>query len=313
MASMMKVNAGEVSQLKEFFLVDPAEVKVVWEDNPRFSEFSPAHAKELARQFQNAEIGQLVPVRVTKDRADHTLTVFDGYHRFKAALICREADPNFRIKVEIVSGVNPEEAYELNVADNCVRNEYSPVAKATAAKTMKTRGRDDAHIARVLGCSKTYLTQQLYPYLEAPAPLKAAAAEGAITVSAVVEVTRDGITQDQAATLADRVRAAKQATGKNAKASTVATAAREVKAEKPSPAQAEAQANGESEPTRSKRSARQLLKALEGRDHKSMPVSRAIFQFLNGAWTDEQAASRLINVLDRHEVEQIVDELAPDA
>jgi hypothetical protein len=293
----MRIEAETVKQVKSVFLVDPKSVRVIPENNPRKDAVTPEARAALKADIK--ERGQLVACEVVKNLATHELTLISGFNRHSVVSELHAEDPEFLLKVEVLTGLDELQAFLVNVRDNCLRNEWTSLDKAHAGSILKQRyGYDDEKVAAVLGCSKTFVTQTLWPLVAQPAEVKRAIREKAVTAAAVVEASKNGLSKEQIGEMAQAGQDKKKATGKGLKHSEAAQKAREIKAREPLTRE---QRNAV--PPQPQRTTRQFLKLMQGRKSKGFPLSTKVIKWFEGAYTDDA----ITDIFDEFELPQIKD------
>jgi ParB/RepB/Spo0J family partition protein len=160
MAMKVDVQFGEASR-KDILSIDPRNI-LPPRIGGRAVTVSQEKVEELAASF--LEVGQLQPIRVTryKDTPEGNFEVIAGDTRRRAALYLVEQGHPFSMKVEVVKGITPADAFIQTVIENAERHATSPVDDAVnAAYLIEKMNWDQAKVAALYKKSEAWVGQLL--------------------------------------------------------------------------------------------------------------------------------------------------------
>lgn len=134
------------ASVSDMFMIDPREIQIREEYNGRHEE---PEVDDLIEDFMNPNIGQIVPVTVTKD--DGAPVLLAGHRRYRAAIAVTKAkngpfDGVFKLKCTYYRG-KPLECFMLTVRENLNRKEVSPTCDGWNISKFRNFGMSDEDIA----------------------------------------------------------------------------------------------------------------------------------------------------------------------
>ena len=134
------------SKRRDYQLFDPKDLTVNRKFDSRQAPIARSRIRWMADNI--LEHTQLSPV-IGRKTADKGVEIVAGLTRYAACLLLRESDPAFKIKVIVHEGLNDDDAYDLNLFDNLVRNALSPIDLCYAMHRYKDqRGWETGEIAK---------------------------------------------------------------------------------------------------------------------------------------------------------------------
>lgn len=166
--------------------------------------------------------GIIEPVVVRKNPESGATEVVAGRQRVKAAI-----EANRRLKKQgskqvihvpatVRRGAGDEASFDVMVAENEVRKADSPLVRANKMRRAIERGRTEAQIATIFGCSVATV-KNLLGTLEASAPVRKALEAGTIAASDAYRLSKLEV-PEQKEKLAELVKRAPKVKGKRRKA-----------------------------------------------------------------------------------------------
>lgn len=181
------INCGSDVRRSDTFFVDPNEVIVDWALNGRTDTFTPEAIARLAHDMH--ENGQLQPV-ACRAMPDKRVQLVYGYNRLRAALEIVKTDPAFRLEVKVYSGLNDRDAFLMNLRENMIRNEVSPIDNAqNIRKLLNHYGFDAREVAGLYKRSTSWVSEMM-ALLTLPETVKDAVATGELAASTGVLLSR---------------------------------------------------------------------------------------------------------------------------
>jgi ParB family chromosome partitioning protein len=203
-------------------------------DQPR-EEFDPEALSRLAESLKTR--GQLQPIRVRWDEGRGSYVIICGERRWRAAGLA-----GLQTMQCTISDITPDagQLLELQLIENCVREDLRPVEQARAFRQLIDRnGWSTRQVARELGIDQSGVSRAL-ALLNLPVPVQERVESGEIAASVAYEVSKleDPAKQSEVAAIAIaeglnraevvrvvRERSAKPAKGRGAKAKARKTSA----------------------------------------------------------------------------------------
>lgn len=130
MAVSFETAATTPSRRGEFFFVHPDDVHVDATNASRGRKYNPTpeQVAALAANMADPAIGQQNAI-VCRKGADKKLYVVSGYTRLDAAKLIVQIDPEFRLKVTVIT-CSEKEAALRNIAENAMRSQTSVIDDA---------------------------------------------------------------------------------------------------------------------------------------------------------------------------------------
>jgi ParB family transcriptional regulator, chromosome partitioning protein len=192
-------------------------------DQPRV-EYDEEALDRLAESLRSR--GQLQPIRVRHDQGRGVYMILLGERRYRAA---RRAGLRDLQCVIHDAPLGPEEKLELQLVENCAREDLKPIEQARAYRRLiDARGWSITRLARELSVSQPAVSKAL-ALLELPATVQDQVERGALAPNTAYEVSQLADPEAQAA-LAEAVVEQKLTRAE------VAQAVQAVKARRPTPA-----------------------------------------------------------------------------
>ena len=180
----------------DLYLIDPREIVIREEYNGRHEE---PEVDDLVADFLNRDIGQIVPVTITKD--DGAPVLIAGHRRYRAALEVTKKkkgpfDGVFKLKCTYFRG-SPLECFILTVRENLNRKEVSPLSDAWNISKFRNMEMSDQDIAIKVYSRRTIDGKPDVKWIEERAALieltpeaQEAVAQGRVKPSAVVALAK---------------------------------------------------------------------------------------------------------------------------
>lgn len=172
------INAGTGVRRSDTFFVDPREIRVDWSRNGRTETFTPEAIGRLADDMRVN--GQLQPI-ACRTMPGKFIEIVCGYNRLRAALAVVETHPDFRIETKVFDGMNERDAFLMNVRENMIRSEVSPIDNAhNIRKLLNHYGFAQQEVAELYKRSATWVSTTL-DLLRLPESVKAAIVTGELS------------------------------------------------------------------------------------------------------------------------------------
>lgn len=184
MAMKIDTGDGEKARRSDVFHAVPSCIEVDWHLNGRSDHVPDADVAALAADM--VKNGQIQPITVRR-LANKKIKAVAGYTRLKAALLIERDDPKFRIAARVIE-VNDEEAFLVNIRENLIRNNTTPVDNAVnMRRLMENYAYSKAQVAELFRLSPTAVDNTL-KLLSLPAKVRARVSAGTLPASAAVRL-----------------------------------------------------------------------------------------------------------------------------
>lgn len=190
----MSETATEMETLKtkktDLMLIDPRNIIVEDDFNIR-SDYG--NIDELAKSI--AEVGQLEPIMVAKQRGTDQYILTDGHRRMKAILKAIEQGHNIQYVKAIVTSGNMEDRIFAMVITGIGKKPLNNLEEGEAYKRLKAYGYEVKDIATKVGKSLPHIYNML-KLADVPQKVKKYILDGDISGNTVVSLLKDVKTAD---------------------------------------------------------------------------------------------------------------------
>ena len=176
------------------------EIDMILAEEQYRKEFDPKKLNRLAESLKNA--GQIQPIVVRWDQAKKKYVVIAGERRYRAAKLAGFNKLRCDVRGEDLSA---EAIAEIQLAENCAREDLNPIERAQAFQDMITTfGCTAKSLAERVGVDATTVSRHLR-FLDLPKDIRDDVASGKVSISVAREAVRLNDEPDAQRKLIDRV------------------------------------------------------------------------------------------------------------